>query len=100
MTVRLTSIAAYRDLKSAGKETTQVGMIISVVAKRANMSLREIQIALKTKFGKFLDVGTISARCKLLKDSGVLAEEPSPRKCIVSKITVHPVRISPEQISA
>ena len=43
MGIRLTSIAAYMELKDAGKLSTQRAQIIKILARRANMSLREIQ---------------------------------------------------------
>jgi len=98
MTIRCTSIAAYRELKANGKLKTQRGMILRVIADRANMSLREIQKAVVKRFDKFLDVGTISARVKAMKDEKILVEEPYPRKCIYSKVTVHPVHIADSQI--
>ena len=95
MGIRLTSIAAYMELKDAGKLSTQRAQIIKILARRANMSLREIQKEMNKNKSRieWIDVGTISARVKGMKDDKILAEEAAPRRCIVTDRKVRPVYV-------
>ena len=93
MGVRLTSIAAYRELVESGKQNTQAARIIKIVANRANVSLQEIAQTYRANY-KWIELSSVSARVKELKDKGVLKEEILPRKCLVTKITINPVRIA------
>ena len=95
MSTRLTTIAAFNEMKANGSLDSQRGLILRVVAKRANMSLREIQKEInKGRTRKtWLDVGTISARVKGMKDDEILAAEIMPRKCLVTGRSIHPVYV-------
>lgn len=93
--MKLTSLAAYRDMKARGALDTQAALILKIVAKRANMSLREIQKELNKNRRRedWIDVGTVSARVKQLKDAEIMAAEIMPRKCLVKGRSVHPVYV-------
>lgn len=93
--MRLTSIAAYNEMKENGKLGTRRAQILKVIARRANISLREIQRTLNKNRDPWtwIDVGTISARVKEMKDAGILAEETLPRKCMITGKTIRPVYV-------
>lgn len=93
--MRLTSIAAYNEMKANGSLNSQRGLILKIVAQRANMSLREIQKEINKNRSRkdWIDVGTISARVCGMKDDEILATEKAPRKCLVSGRSVHPVYV-------
>lgn len=93
--MRLTSIAAYNEMKANGTLYTQRGIILKIVAQRANVSLREIQKEINKGRSRkdWIDVGTISARVKGMKDDGILAAEKAPRKCLVMGRSIHAVYV-------
>ncbi len=93
MSIKLTSIAAYRDLKDSGKEGTQVARIINIVAKRANMSLQEIMRQYRNRFEN-IELSSVSARVNKLKYDEILICEVYPRKCTITGRTVNPIRIN------
>lgn len=93
MSIKLTSIAAYRDLKDSGKEWTQAARIINIVAKRANMSLQEIMRQYRNRFGN-IELSSVSARVNKLKYDEILICELYPRKCSITGKTINPVRIN------
>lgn len=93
MSIRLTSIAAYRDLKESGKLDEQKCRIIKIVAKRANSSLQEIMKEYRKFFGN-IELSSVSGRVNELKYDETLVCEVAPRKCTITGITVNPVRIN------
>ena len=93
MSIKLTSIAAYRELKDNGKEYTQAARIINIVAKRANMSLQEIMRQYRARFGN-IELSSVSARVNKLKYDEILICEMMPRKCVATGRFIHAVRIN------
>ncbi len=91
MSVRVTSIAAYRDLVDSGKADSQKARIIKLVANRKNRSMQEIMRDYRANYGN-IELSTVSARVNELKKSGVFAED-NCRKCSITRISIHAVRI-------
>ena len=84
--VRTTSIIAYNDLKSSGKQPTQKQIILNALRKNKKpMSLQEI--CDKTNF----QINAVSGRVNDLKKSNQVVEA-STRKCTITRKTITPVR--------
>ncbi len=92
MAIRVTSIAAYRDLVDSGKADNQSARIIKLVANRKNRSMQEIMRDYRANYGN-IELSTVSARVNELKKSGVFAED-NCRKCSITKITINPVMVA------
>ena len=84
--VRTTSIIAYNDLKSSGKQPTQKQIILNTLKKnKTPMSLQEI--CDKTNF----QINAVSGRVNDLKKANQVVEAKT-RKCTITKKTITPVR--------
>ena len=84
--VRTTSIIAYNDLKSSGKQPTQKQIILNALRKNKKpMSLQEI--CDKTNF----QINAVSGRVNDLKKSNQVVEART-RKCNITRKTITPVR--------
>ena len=84
--VRTTSIIAYNDLKSSGKQPTQKQIILNALRKNKKpMSLQEI--CDKTNF----QINAVSGRVNDLKKSNQVVEAHT-RKCTITRKTITPVR--------
>jgi len=84
--VRTTSIIAYNDLKSSGKQPTQKQIILNALRKNKKpMSLQEI--CDKTNF----QINAVSGRVNDLKKSNQVVEART-RKCSITRKTITPVR--------
>ena len=84
--VRTTSIIAYNDLKSSGKQPTQKQIILNTLRdNKEDMSLQEI--CDRTNF----QINAVSGRVKDLKKANQVVEAPN-RKCTITRKTITPVR--------
>ena len=84
--VRTTSIIAYNDLKSSGKQPTQKEIILDTLRENKKpMSLQEI--CDKTNF----QINAVSGRVWDLKESNQVVEART-RKCTITHKTITPVR--------
>ena len=84
--VRTTSIIAYNDLKSSGKQPTQKQIILNALRKNKKpMSLQEI--CDRTNF----QINAVSGRVNDLKKSNQVVEART-RKCSITRKTITPVR--------
>ena len=84
--VRTTSIIAYNDLKSSGKQPTQKQIILNTLRdNKEDMSLQEI--CDRTNF----QINAVSGRVWDLKQENKIVESPS-RKCTITRKTITPVR--------
>ena len=84
--VRTTSIIAYNDLKSSGKQPTQKQIILDALRKNKKpMSLQEI--CNRTNF----QINAVSGRVNDLKKANQVVEAPT-RKCTITRKTITPVR--------
>ena len=84
--VRTTSIIAYNDLKSSGKQPTQKQIILNTLRENKKpMSLQEI--CDRTNF----QINAVSGRVNDLKKSNQVVEAPT-RKCTITRKTITPVR--------
>ena len=84
--VRTTSIIAYNDLKSSGKQPTQKQIILDTLRKNKKpMSLQEI--CDRTN----MQINRVSGRVNDLKKSNQVVEA-STRKCYITHKTITPVR--------
>ena len=84
--VRTTSIIAYNDLKSSGKQPTQKQIILNTLRENKRpMSLQEI--CDRTNF----QINAVSGRVNDLKKSNQVVEAPT-RKCTITRKTITPVR--------
>ena len=84
--VRTTSIIAYNDLKSSGKQPTQKEIILDTLRKNKKpMSLQEI--CDRTN----MQINSVSGRVNDLKKSNQVVEA-STRKCSITHKTITPVR--------
>ena len=84
--VRTTSIIAYNDLKSSGKQPTQKQIILNALRKNKKpMSLQEI--CDRTNF----QINAVSGRVNDLKKSNQV-DEARTRKCTITRKTITPVR--------
>ena len=84
--VRTTSIIAYNDLKSSGKQPTQKQIILNTLRENKEpMSLQEI--CDRTNF----QINAVSGRVWDLKQENIIVESPS-RKCTITRKTITPVR--------
>ena len=84
--VRTTSIIAYNDLKSSGKQPTQKQIILNALRKNKKpMSLQEI--CDRTNF----QINAVSGRVNDLKKSNQVVEART-RKCTITRKTITPVR--------
>ncbi len=92
--IRDTSLDAYFEHRNSGKMSTQCGRIYNAIknGSQKDYSLQEI-VKLTGEM-----ISSVSARCKKMKDDGVL-EESESRKCSITGKTVHPVKIKPKQLS-
>ena len=84
--VRTTSIIAYNDLKSSGKQPTQKQIILNTFRdNKEDMSLQEI--CDRTNF----QINAVSGRVNDLKKANQVVEAPT-RKCSITRKTITPVR--------
>ena len=84
--VRTTSIIAYNDLKSSGKQPTQKQIILNTLRENKEpMSLQEI--CDRTNF----QINALSGRVNDLKKANQVVEAPT-RKCTITRKTITPVR--------
>ena len=84
--VRTTSIIAYNDLKSSGKQPTQKQIILNTLRdNKEDMSLQEI--CDRTNF----QINAVSGRVNDLKKANQVVEAPN-RKCTITRKTITPVR--------
>ena len=84
--VRTTSIIAYNDLKSSGKQPTQKQIILNTLRENKKpMSLQEI--CDRTNF----QINAVSGRVNDLKKSNQVVEAKT-RKCTITRKTITPVR--------
>ena len=84
--VRTSSIIAYNDLKSSGKQPTQKQIILNALRKNKKpMSLQEI--CDRTNF----QINAVSGRVNDLKKSNQVVEART-RKCTITRKTITPVR--------
>ena len=84
--VRTTSIIAYNDLKSSGKQPTQKQIILDALRKNKKpMSLQEI--CDRTNF----QINAVSGRVNDLKKANQVVEAKT-RKCTITRKTITPVR--------
>ena len=84
--VRTTSIIAYNDLKSSGKQRTQKQIILNTLRENKKpMSLQEI--CDRTNF----QINAVSGRVWDLKESNQVVEART-RKCSITRKTITPVR--------
>ena len=84
--VRTTSIIAYNDLKSSGKQPTQKQIILNALRdNKTPMSLQEI--CDRTNF----QINAVSGRVNDLKKANQVVEAPN-RKCTITRKTITPVR--------
>ena len=84
--VRTTSIIAYNDLKSSGKQPTQKQIILNTLRENKEpMSLQEI--CDRTNF----QINAVSGRVNDLKKSNQVVEA-STRKCSITRKTITPVK--------
>ena len=84
--VRTTSIIAYNDLKSSGKQPTQKQIILNTLRKNKKpMSLQEI--CDRTN----MQINSVSGRVNDLKKANQVVED-STRKCTITRKTITPVR--------
>ena len=84
--VRTTSIIAYNDLKSSGKQPTQKQIILNTLRENKKpMSLQEI--CDRTNF----QINAVSGRVNDLKKSNQVVEA-STRKCSITRKTITPVK--------
>ena len=84
--VRTTSIIAYNDLKSSGKQPTQKQIILNTLRENKKpMSLQEI--CDRTNF----QINAVSGRVNDLKKSNQVVEART-RKCTITRKTITPVR--------
>lgn len=86
MTVRLTSMNAYQDLRDTGKIGKQAQTILSAMALGRNYSLQELSRITG------IAINAISGRCNDMKKIGVLVEDTCRKRSITGR-SVHPVRI-------
>ena len=97
------SIEAHRKM-SNGRRKSKSDLIESVVvvAMRtgaADLSMREIQAGLQSRFDMRLDLSTISARVNELVTAGrLLRDKTYTRPCLVTGVGVHPVSAPLEQV--
>ena len=84
--MKTTSIIAYNDLKSSGKQPTQKQIILNALRKNKKpMSLQEI--CDRTNF----QINAVSGRVNDLKKSNQVVEART-RKCTITRKTITPVR--------
>ena len=84
--MKTTSIIAYNDLKSSGKQRTQKQIILNALRKNKKpMSLQEI--CDRTNF----QINAVSGRVNDLKKSNQVVEART-RKCSITRKTITPVR--------
>jgi predicted transcriptional regulator len=84
--VRTTSIIAYNDLKSSGKQPTQKEIILDALRKNKKpMSLQEI--CDRTN----MQINSVSGRVNDLKRANQVVEGPT-RKCTITRKTITPVK--------
>ncbi len=91
--LRDTSLNAYFEHRNSGRMSNQCGRILNAIKNgtQRDYSLQEI-VKLTGEM-----ISSVSARCKKMKDDGIL-EEAESRKCKITGKTVHPVRIKPKQL--
>ena len=84
--MKTTSIIAYNDLKSSGKQPTQKQIILNALRNnKTPMSLQEI--CDRTNF----QINAVSGRVNDLKRANQVVESPQ-RKCTITRKTITPVR--------
>jgi len=88
---RCTSKASYIELKESGAELTQAAKILGIIRTGYSMSLQEIMQRYREIYGN-IELSSVSARCKKLKDDKQVIED-SPRKCNITEKTVNPLKI-------
>lgn len=87
-----TSLMAYDELKSNGKQSKQTEVILSKLSHGRDYSLREIQQL--TGY----EINAVSGRCNDLKKMHML-NECQKRKCTVTGKTITPLRLPQKQES-
>lgn len=98
-----TSIEAISRL-STPKRKSKSDLIESVVvvamrSGAADLSMREIQAGLESRFDMRLDLSTISARVNELVTAGrLLRDKTYVRPCRITGVGVHPVSAPMEQV--
>jgi hypothetical protein len=85
-----TSLGAYDELKSSGKQSKQTEIILSKLTHGRDYSLREIQ-----KITGY-EINVISGRCNDLKKMNLLWEMPK-RKCTISGKLIVPLALAQKQ---
>ena len=85
-----TSLIAYEELKSNGKQSKQTEVILSKLSHGRDYSLREIQQL--TGY----EINVVSGRCNDLKKLSLL-NESAKRKCTVTGKTITPLRLPQKQ---
>ncbi|SOD42402.1 hypothetical protein [Nitrosovibrio sp. Nv4] len=95
--VQDSSIAAYRALP-VKHLATQADRICDIVTRYhgwlgGNISLKEIQSLYRRYHGE-IDLSTVSARVNALVAAGRLERLETTRKCSISGISIHPVRVA------
>jgi hypothetical protein len=97
------SIQAHRQI-SARRKKSKADLIESVVvvamrSGAADLSMREIQAGLETRYDLRLDLSTISARVNELVSAGrLLRDKTITRPCRVTRVGIHPVCAPLEQV--
>lgn len=90
--VQESSLEAYSDLKSSGKQLKQTELILSGLSPNRDYTLREIQRI--TKF----EINVISGRVNDLKKSGDLVHAGAKRICSITGKLVQPVKLPSKQL--
>lgn len=103
MTMITTSGMALRQI-SGYKRKSLADLIEAVVANAMrsgakDMTMREVQQALVTKYARSVDMSSISGRVsELIEAKRMVRDKTVTRVCTVSGYTVHPLTVPPQQV--
>jgi DNA-binding GntR family transcriptional regulator len=89
--VQSTSIQAYHAIRDDGHECRQSDQVMQAINAGFDYSLRELSQLTG------IPVHTVSARVNKLKKDGML-EHANKRRCMVSGVTINPVRLPAGQL--
>ena len=93
-----TSLIAYDDVQSSGKESSQINVIYRIIDMQGKpLSLREIAYMYKICTGLPIDISAVSARVNKLKKQNRL-QEYEERKCTITDRLIHPVGLPVKQL--
>lgn len=87
-----TSLEAYTDLKSNGKSSRQVDLILSKLSHGQDYTLREIQQLTG------LEINSVAGRVNDIKKLGELEHTTFKRRCSITGKLVQPVKLAAKQL--